>query len=262
MIALNVQKTAFDRLSAAGFDTALFEARQIAAFLGNTTEEELESLLKRRINGEPLQYILGEWEFYSLPFYVGEGVLIPRPDTEILAEFAIDMAGTDEVTCMDLCSGSGALAITLDKHCPNATVFAMELSDTAFSFLERNIKLNNSSVRAVKGDITEDVFGEYDLIISNPPYIRTDELDTLQKEVRREPKMALDGGEDGLFFYREIAKKWVPHLKDGGTLAVEIGIGQEDDVKRIFAEAGLKNIGEKRDYGNIVRVIFGTLDNI
>ncbi|MBQ2273890.1 MAG: peptide chain release factor N(5)-glutamine methyltransferase [Clostridia bacterium] len=260
MVALNVQKYAQKKLAEAGIESALFEARQIAAFLGNTSEEELDAVLKRRIDGEPLQYILGEWEFYDLPFYVGEGVLIPRPDTETLAEFAIDRAGTRETVCMDLCSGSGCLAITLDKHSVNATVYAMELSDKAFEYLKKNIERNASSVRAVKGDVLEDDFGEFDLIISNPPFIKTADLDTLQKEVKREPQMALDGGDDGLVFYRKIAEKWVPHLKSGGTLAVEIGIGQGDDVKAIFKAAGLKNIGSRNDLSGIERVIFGTLD--
>lgn len=260
MVALNAQKCAQKKLADAGIESASFEARQIAAFLGNTTEEELNAVLKRRIDGEPLQYILGEWEFYDLPFFVGEGVLIPRPDTETLAEFAIDRAGTEEIACMDLCSGSGCLAITVDKHCPNATVYAMEKSDAAYSYLEKNIERNESSVRAIKGDVLEDNFGEYDLIISNPPYIKSADLETLQKEVKREPKMALDGGDDGLVFYRKIAEKWVPHLKSGGTLAVEIGIGQGDDVKAIFKAAGLKNIGSRNDLSGIERVVFGTLD--
>ena len=136
----------------------------------------------------------------------------------------------------------------------------MELSDKAFEYLEKNIERNASSVRAVKGDVLEDDFGEFDLIISNPPYIKTADLDTLQKEVKREPQMALDGGDDGLVFYRKIAEKWVPHLKSGGTLAVEIGIGQGDDVKAIFKAAGLKNIGSRNDLSGIERVIFGTLD--
>lgn len=262
MVALNVQRYAQKRLADAGIESALFEARQIAAFLGNTDEETIDAVLSRRIGGEPLQYILGEWEFYDLPFYVGEGVLIPRPDTETLAEFAIDKAGTEEITCMDLCSGSGCLAITVDKHCPNATVFAMELSDEAFSYLEKNIERNASSVRAVKGDVLEDDFGEFDLIISNPPYIKTKDLDILQKEVQREPRMALDGGEDGLSFYRKIAEIWVPHLKRGGTLAVEIGIGQGDDVKKLLEKAGLENIGSLNDLSGIERVVFGTLGQI
>ena len=126
--------------------------------------------------------------------------------------------------------------------------------------MEKNIERNASSVRAVRGDVLEDDFGEFDLIISNPPYIKTADLDTLQKEVKREPRMALDGGDDGLVFYRKIAEKWVPHLKSGGTLAVEIGIGQGDDVKAIFKAGGLKNIGSRNDLSGIERVIFGTLD--
>lgn len=262
MIALEVQKRAFERLTAAGIESANFEARQLAAFLGNTDEGRLECLLERRLAGEPLQYILGEWEFYGLPFFVGEGVLIPRPDTETLAEFAIDCAGKKECSCIDLCSGSGCLAITVDKYCVSASVTAAELSDKAFEYLKKNITLNNSRVHAVQCDITKETFGKFDLIISNPPYIESAVIPTLQREVRFEPRMALDGGVDGLHFYRKIADMWVPRLNSGGTLAVEIGIGQQNAVKKIFSDAGLKNIGEKKDLGGIVRVIFGTLDNI
>ena len=259
MVALNVQKYAQKKLAEAGIESALFEARQIAAFLGNTSEEELDAVLKRRIDGEPLQYILGEWEFYDLPFYVGEGVLIPRPDTETLAEFAIDRAGTRETVCMDLCSGSGCLAITLDKHSVNATVYAMELSDKAFEYLKKNIERNASSVRAVKGDVLEDDFGEFDLIISNPPYIKTADLDTLQKEVKREPQMALDGGDDGLVFYRKIAEKAKEYLNTEGFLAFEIGYNQKIAVENILKENGYQNIYSRKDLGGNDRIVVGQI---
>ncbi len=242
----------------AGIGPAAFEARQLAAFAGGD-EERLRQLVRRRIDGEPLQYLLGEWEFYGLPFYVGSGVLIPRPDTETLADLAIEFLQDREADCIDLCSGSGCLAVSVEKNCKNTQVTAVEKSDRAYNFLLKNIELNKSRVKAVKGDITKDVFGRYDLIISNPPYIKTQDLETLQQEVQHEPRAALDGGEDGLYFYREIASKWVPCLKQGGMLAVEIGIGQQEDVKRLLSEAGLKNIGERKDLCGVVRVIFGTL---
>lgn len=251
------EKQARDMLCDAGVESAAFEARQLFAFAKG--EEELLELIHRRIDGEPLQYLLGEWEFYGLPFYVGNGVLIPRPDTETLADLAIEFLQDRKADCIDLCSGSGCLAVSVEKNCKNAAVTAIEKSDEAYDFLIKNIALNKSCVKAVKGDITKDIFGRYDLIISNPPYIKTEDLETLQREVQHEPKAALDGGEDGLLFYREIADKWIPRLKAGGMLAVEIGIGQQDDVKKLFRESGLKNIGERKDLCGVVRVVFGTL---
>ena len=241
-------------------DAPEFEARELVA--SADSEETLERMLSRRIAGEPLQYILGEWEFYSLPFSVGPGVLIPRPDTEILVDTAIEFIGKREVSVADLCAGSGCIGIAVAANCKGASVTAVEKSDLAFPFLEENIKRNGVRVTAVKGDITEGSFGEYDVILSNPPYIKSAVIPTLSREVGHEPRLALDGGEDGLFFYRAILENWLCRLKKGGMLAVEIGFDQADEVKALFMESGLKNIGEKRDYGNNQRVIFGTLDII
>lgn len=241
-------------------DCPEFEARELAS--AADSEDALDRMISRRTAGEPLQYILGEWEFYSLPFSVGPGVLIPRPDTEILVDKAIEFIGKREVTVADLCAGSGCIGIAVAANCKGASVTAVEKSDLAFPYLEENIKRNGVNVTAVKGDITEESFGEFDLILSNPPYIKSAVIESLSSEVRHEPHLALDGGEDGLFFYRAILENWLCRLKNGGMLAVEIGFDQADEVKALFMEAGLKNIGEKRDYGNNQRVIFGTLDII
>ena len=253
-----------DALASAGIESADFEARQLARHIetgGACDKTETERVISRRTDGEPLQYILGEWEFYSLPFLCGEGVLIPRADTETLCEKVIEVIGEREADCIDLCSGSGCIAVTLDKYCKNARVWALEKYDKAYGYLEKNIALNGSGVKAVKGDLFEP-FGLFDVIVSNPPYIETKLLDGLQKEVKREPKTALDGGEDGLRFYRAIAEKWVPHLKNGGFMAVEIGYDQAAAVKEIFAAAGLTDIGVCKDLGGNERVVFGTLNNI
>lgn len=239
----------------------LFEAREMIK--AAETEEQLEDMIERRIAREPLQYILGEWEFYSLPFKLGPGVLIPRPDTETLVDTVLEFIGDREVDCVDLCSGSGCIAVAIAANRKNARVTAVEKSDEAFKYLEENIALNGVSVTAVKGDILTDSFGEYDLIVSNPPYVRTDVIPRLQPEVAvYEPKMALDGGEDGLRFYRAIAEKWLPRLRPGGMLAVEIGYDQDCEVAEIFKAAGLKNVLAKRDLENNRRVVFGTLDKI
>jgi release factor glutamine methyltransferase len=218
---------------------------------------------KQRCTGYPLQYILGEWDFYGLRFFVGEGCLVPRSDTETLVDVAIDfLKQKDDAQVLDLCAGSGCIGIAVAANCKGASVTAVEKSDLAFPYLEENIKRNGVNVTAVKGDITEESFGEFDLILSNPPYIKSAVIKTLSSEVRHEPHLALHGGEDGLFFYRAILENWLCRLKNGGMLAVEIGFDQADEVKALFMEAGLKNIGEKRDYGNNQRVIFGTLDII
>ncbi len=203
--------------------------------------EKFLSLVERRSNGEPLQYILGKWEFMGLPFYVGEGVLIPRPETEMLVEYALDfLKDKKNPVVIDLCSGSGCIAISVAKHLPNAKVYAIEKSDLAFPYLKKNIWLNCVfNVSAVHGDIFDrtllsDI--KPDLILSNPPYIRSSEIASLQSEVRNEPSMALDGGEDGLVFYREIANGWLDRLGTGGAIAVECAEDQTEDIIRMFSE--------------------------
>ena len=203
--------------------------------------EKFLSLVERRSNGEPLQYILGKWEFMGLPFYVGEGVLIPRPETEMLVEYALDfLKDKKNPVVIDLCSGSGCIAISVAKHLPNAKVYAIEKSDLAFPYLKKNIWLNCVfNVSAVHGDIFDrtllsDI--KPDLILSNPPYIRSSEIASLQSEVRNEPSMALDGGEDGLIFYREIANGWLDRLGTGGAIAVECAEDQTEDIIRMFSE--------------------------
>lgn len=247
------------KLKKAGIENARFEAKEIdRAFCG----AERKNAINRRIEGEPLQYILGEWEFYSLPFLVGEGVLIPRPDTETLCDIAIDFIKDKSLKCIDLCSGSGAVAIAVEKNCKNAKVFALEKSDKAFSYLEKNVALNNSSVTAIKGDLFEAPKEKFDVILSNPPYIPTADLRSLQREVQFEPEMALDGGEDGLLFYKGIIENWLPALNRGGLLAVECGIGQAEDIANLFRKVKLSDVTIKNDLCGVQRVIFGTLDNV
>ena len=219
------------------------------------------TLAGRRLMGEPLQYILGEWEFYGYPFKVGKGVLIPRDDTEVLVGLCLDyLKASDGKTALDLCAGSGAVSVALDKLA-NADVTAVELSDKAYNFLLENIKGTN--IKPHKGDIFEcyrDFEAKsFDLIASNPPYIKTDEIEALQTEVGYEPKTALDGGADGLDFYRAIARRWTPLLKSGGAMAFELGEGQAEYVGGLMADHGYINIKTAKDLGGTDRAIIGIL---
>lgn len=221
------------------------------------------NFIERRISGEPLQYILGEWSFMGFDFKVGRGVLIPRDDTEVVVNLCIDFLKnrTDKKT-VDLCSGSGAIAVALDKI-SGAKVTAVEIDETAFSYLETNVKENNSSVKPVMADALKicDTFadGGLDLIVSNPPYIKSADIETLQKEVQLEPRLALDGGEDGCDFYREIVSRWSRKLKKGGALAFELGEGQADAVKALMTEQGFSDFKISLDFGGVQRAIIGTL---
>lgn len=219
--------------------------------------------IEKRISGEPLQYILGEWSFMGFDFKVGRGVLIPRDDTEVVVNLCIDFLKnrTDKKT-VDLCSGSGAIAVALDKI-SGAEVTAVEIDETAFSYLETNVKENNSSVKPVMAGALEicETFadGELDLIVSNPPYIKSADIETLQKEVRLEPRLALDGGEDGCDFYREIVNRWSRKLKKGGALAFELGENQADAVKALMTDKGFSDFKISLDFGGVQRAIIGTL---
>lgn len=243
-----------ERLDAAGLEDAAFEARELIAFLCSIPRSrlnlalsdpfdrvaELKQLVGRRLSGEPLQYIIGEWEFMSLPFHVGPGVLIPRPETELLAEFAIRQCGDQPFQVVDLCAGSGCIGISIAKSCPKAHVWLVEKSEQAFSYLQENIRLNSvQNVTPLLGDIFDpeilpaDV--GFDLILSNPPYISSGELPGLQREVHWEPSMALDGGADGLDFYRRIASVYPERAVPGGWIGLEFGDRQEQAVQALFA---------------------------
>lgn len=233
---------------------------------GSVPEEWIssaDSIIARRIKGEPLQYILGQWEFYGMPFYVGEGVLIPRADTETLAEYAIETAEKyTSPRVIDLCSGSGCVAVAAASRMKNARVCAAELSGKALSYLRRNAELNRVDLEIIKGDVlkreTVLQFDKADIILCNPPYLTAEDMRNLQQEVRFEPETALYGGEDGLCFYREIACLWKDRLNPGGVLAFEIGRGQEADVEKILRKNGFENIELRKDLAGIIRVVSGT----
>ncbi|MDD6489778.1 MAG: peptide chain release factor N(5)-glutamine methyltransferase [Clostridia bacterium] len=227
-------------------------------------EDEFLNAVKKRASGYPLQYILGKWDFMGSEFFVGEGVLIPRDDTEVVVNACINaLKNTDRPVIIDLCSGSGAIAVTLAKEFPDSTIYALELSDKAFEYLEKNIEHNNvKNIIKIKDDIfnSYDKFsdGFFDAIISNPPYIRTDVIKTLQTEVQSEPVTALDGGSDGLDFYRVIAEKWTPKLKKGGKISLEIGEEQAESVLALLKNNKISYPKVIKDIQNLDRVILGT----
>ena len=216
--------------------------------------------VERRLSGEPLQYILGRWEFYSLPFEVGEGVLIPRADTETLVDCALKfLEGIKNPKVADLCSGSGCVAVSIAKNRLDCSVTAVELSQEAFPYLERNIALNGTAnVTPKQADVLcgGENFGQFDLIVSNPPYIKRETIAELSREVLCEPKMALDGGKDGLVFYHALCKKWRENLSPGGALMVEIGFDQADNVKKLI-EKFFEAVNCVSDLCGITRVVMG-----
>lgn len=228
-------------------------------------EQEFLKAVEKRSSGYPLQYILGKWTFMDIPLFVGEGVLVPRDDTEVLVREAIErIKSIENPKVIDLCSGSGAVALAVAKACPRAEVFAVELSGLAFLYLEKNIEYNGcKNVKAVKGDMfklhTNFADGEFDAVLSNPPYIKSDVIATLAKEVQHEPKLALDGGADGMIFYNAIAENWKVKIRKNGFIGVEIGEDLTDEVVDLFKTNMLEDISVFKDMAELDRAIFGTV---
>ncbi len=230
-----------------------------------TAEEEAEirRMAALRMTGQPLQYILGEWEFYGMRLFVGEGVLIPRPDTEALVDAVLAFAkGLESPQIADLCSGSGCIALALRENLPQAQVTAVEKSEHALSYLQKNAAYHHADVRILQADVldpdTAAQFEALDVIVSNPPYLTAEEMRSLQREVRHEPELALYGvTEDGLHFYREIPKLWKDSLRNGGLLAFEVGDGQADAVGQILAQRQFTDIRIVQDLAGNPRVVMG-----
>ncbi len=224
--------------------------------------KSLKKLVRIRKRGVPLQYILGEWEFYGLKFKVGKGVLIPRPDTETIVDLALDyLKGSSAKTVFDFCAGSGAIGISVSVNSPTTNVIMVEKSKKAFKFLKRNIGLTCGGTNkplAIKKDIFRFSPKEKcDLLICNPPYIDYDEIKGLQKEVKKEPKMALYGGKDGLSFYRNICQNAEKYLNKKGRIIFEIGAKQAKDVSNILTENGFGNVCVVKDLASNDRAVFG-----
>lgn len=228
--------------------------------------EELIELAEKRATGFPLQYLIGKWDFMDCEFFVGEGVLIPREDTSVVVQLCIDNINAmykenTSLKILDLCAGSGAISVALGKEFSQSEVTALELSDKAMQYLQKNIRHNScENVKAVYGDVFKsyvDFTESFDVIISNPPYIISDEIKTLQTEVQHEPVLALDGGADGYNFYRAIIEHWSERLNDNGILVFELGEGQYDTVERLMLEKGFTDIQCAYDIQNIKRGISG-----
>ena len=231
------------------------------------TEEQYElfkKLIKDRLNGRPIAYIVGNREFMGLDFYVKEGLLIPRPDTEVLVEEIIELCKDKEkVDILDIGTGSGAITVSLAKYIENANLTSFDISDIPLEVGPMNAKANNvdNKIKFMKSDLFSAIEGKnikFDVIVSNPPYIPKCDMDTLHTQVKDyEPYNALEGGEDGLDFYREITKQSSVYLKENGILAYEVGHDQAIDVSSIMEEYGYSKIYTKKDIQGIDRVVIG-----
>lgn len=232
------------------------------------TEEEIKryfELIEERRNGKPVQYIVSNQEFMGLDFFVKEGVLIPRGDTEILAEYVIDKLKLKlNPFIIDVGCGSGAIGIAIAKYVESSKVYALDISEIPLEVTKINGERLEVSdkLTVLKSDmlksLPEELKGKVDVIVSNPPYIRNDVIPTLMKEVKDfEPYNALSGGEDGLYFYREITLQSVDFLKDGGLLAYEIGYDQREDVEGILRDNGFKDVVTLKDLAGLDRVVVG-----
>ena len=269
-------------LRRAGIDAATLEAQELVAFAAGKTRQELlrdgrlyvpqeveqraAALVERHLAGEPLAYLIGEWSFCGMDLDIDENVLIPRVDTEVLAEQAISFVKTlQEPRVLDLCAGSGCVGLAVAKFCPGSHVVLGELMEGALRVCRRNIRRTGLTAQVLPWQVNvldgpPPRFGEFDCIVSNPPYIPDGDIAGLDVSVRDyEPLTALKGGGDGLDFYRVISDKWRACLHPGSRLYFEVGIGQADDVLRIMRAQGFGDIEVVPDTAGIPRVVYGTL---
>ena len=259
-------QSARELVCAAAAKTRKELVRDGSLYASPEVEKSARELVKRHLAGEPVAYLIGEWEFYGLPLDISESVLIPRPDTETLAEAAIDwLAQQDGPRVLDLCAGSGCLGLAIASQVKDARVVLGELSDGALRICRQNIRRNGLTgrVTAMQLDALHPPLqrlGDFDCIVSNPPYIPTGDLPGLDPSVRDyEPHMALDGGADGLDFYRAILRHWPAVLHPGSRLYFEVGIGQADDVLRLMRSVGFGDLEILPDQAGIPRVVLGAL---
>lgn len=223
--------------------------------------------IERLKNREPLQYVINKQDFMGIELYVDENVLIPQPDTENLVEEVIFLSDKkrkyirDEIKILDLCTGSGAIAISLSKLINKSLVYASDISKKALKIAEENSMKNHANVLFLESDLFDKISKMYkfDIIVSNPPYIESKVIKTLSEEVQKEPILALDGGEDGLDFYRKIAKDAKDYIEKEGYLALEIGYNQRNKVENILKENGYKNIYSRKDLGGNDRIVVGQI---
>ena len=268
---MNIQelrKTVHDKLIKCGIEDASFKTDLLICHILNmsktelllkynqivdqVTEESINKSLLDIINGKPIQYIINKQEFMGLEFYVDENVLIPQPDTETLVEeaikriYAMHKNNKQKIKILDLCTGSGAIAISIDTYIKNqieqgkmknlkVEIVATDISEKAIEVAKRNAKLHNANIKFIVSDMFDKIYEtDYNLIVSNPPYIETKTIPTLSKEVQNEPHIALDGGEDGLELYRIIARQGFKYMKKEGSIIVEIGYNQKESIIQLF----------------------------
>ena len=278
MVTLLLKKQLRNLLERNDPDTAEFEANQLLQWatgmdrsalmletdVDDKAADKAIEAAHRRIKGEPLQYIIGEWEFYGLPFKVGEGVLIPRQETELLVERAIERL-PEKGVLIDLCSGSGCIPIAVAKRANANLCYGVELSTEALEYFKENIVLNGveTDVIALQGDVLyppeellDDLPAKCSVITANPPYLTAEEMANLQKEVRHEPESALFGGADGLDFYRVIFDVWKNKLERGGSFLVEVGERQAESVRSMMENEGFE-CGIYTDLNKAERVVAG-----
>ena len=272
------------RLREAGVEGAQLEARELlcyaagksreqfyrdmALYAPDPVEEKLAALVERRLAGEPVAYLIGEWEFYGLTLDVTPDVLIPRMDTEVLAERAILLARAagEGARVLDLCAGSGCVGLAVAASVPTCRVVLADVSEAALKICKGNVRRNelNARVTCVQADALQKpdaALWDFDVIACNPPYIPTGDLAGLDVSVRDyEPRSALDGGADGLDFYRAIAAQWGSALRLGGSLLFEVGINQAMDVAALLERSGFEDIQSTQDTQGIPRVVEGVVN--
>ena len=251
-------------LETGGIPDAGIEARWICE--DALDEVQALQIAERRAKHEPLQYLLGKWEFYGLDFYVGEGVLIPRADTETLVDAVLSrchVGSGDEIA--DLCCGSGCIAVALQVHLEDARVCGIELSPKAWEYARKNAALHAPFMKIFCANVLDPTtaaqFHGLAAITCNPPYLTREDMESLQAEVRHEPELALGGGDDGLRYYREITALWKDSLRPGGMLFYEVGIYQAGDVAGILRENGFTQVKVIQDLNGIDRVVCGQVPN-
>ena len=268
-------------LKAAGAGNPQMEAQELLCFAASKSREQFlrdlslyatddvakrfEALMARRLKGEPVAYLIGEWSFCGVELDISPDVLVPRDDTEVLARQATQRAQAmgGKTRVLDLCAGSGCVGLAIAKHCADAQVMLADIDEGALRICRQNIRRNGLTgrVNACSADALDKppaALWDFDIIAANPPYIPTADIDTLDDSVRLfEPRIALDGGADGLDFYRAITEKWVSSLRLGGWLLCEVGIHQASDVEKLFAMAGLRDIQTYQDTAGIWRVVEG-----
>ena len=265
-----------------GIEAATLEARELVCFASGKSREELSrdsrlyvpreiedrtrDLVARHLAGEPVAYLIGEWEFYGMPLDISESVLIPRTDTEVLAAQAIEYVKTlDKPRVLDLCAGSGCVGLAIASQVKTCRVVLGEIDEGALRICRQNVRRNGLTTQVMPYQVDAlqkppANLGEFDCIVCNPPYIPDGDMDTLDPSVRDyEPHLALRGGEDGLDFYRAVCDKWRDALRTGGRLYFEVGVGQADDVLRLMRAVGFGDIQVIPDTNEIPRVVFGTL---